>query len=55
MRAGGDEGSGVIDDYFTIANQEQITLAANRLGWKILKMKPWRKQWVRIRMRKDIK
>ena len=30
-----------IKDYVTIENQEQVTLAANRLGWQINKMEPW--------------
>jgi len=37
----GDEDS--IREYFSTENQEQITLAANRLGWRIIKMKPWKK------------
>jgi hypothetical protein len=28
-----------IEDYFTTANQEQITLAANRLGWRVAGMR----------------
>jgi hypothetical protein len=30
-----------IEDYFTTANQEQITLLANRLGWRVVAMEPW--------------
>jgi hypothetical protein len=29
-----------IADYFLLANQEQILLAANRLGWEVLTLKP---------------
>jgi hypothetical protein len=43
----------IIKDYFTTANQEQITLAANRMGWKIIDMKPWGKDWVLIHMEKQ--
>lgn len=34
-----------IKDYFCLANQEQILLLANRLGWKVKKIKPWGKDW----------
>ncbi len=30
-----------VTGYFTLDNQEQITLAANRLGWTIRSMEPW--------------
>lgn len=36
--------------YVTIANQEQLTLAANRLGWHIETMRPWGDQWFWIEM-----
>ena len=41
-----------IDGYYLLANQEQITLLANRAGWTILKMKAWDKSWFRLKMRK---
>lgn len=46
------ESEDVIQDYFTTANQEQITLAANRMGWQIIEMKPWDEYWVWIHMEK---
>jgi hypothetical protein len=42
-----------IKDYFCRANQEQILLLANRLGWKIKKIEPWDKFWFRLVMEKD--
>lgn len=47
-----------ISGYFTIANQEQITLTANRLGWAIESMEEWRHDpqrpadWFFLRMAK---
>ncbi len=46
-----------IADYFCTENQEQITLAANRLGWKITFMEQWYggPGWMWVRMiRKSI-
>ncbi len=40
----------IIEDYITTANQEQVTLAANRLGWRIIEMKCWNEHWVWIHM-----
>lgn len=41
----------VIEGYYTLANQEQITLMANRLKWRIDEMKPWDKgDWFWLRM-----
>jgi hypothetical protein len=31
----------VIRDYFTAANQDQITLLCNRTGWEVVSMRPW--------------
>ena len=41
-----------IDDYFLTANQEQITLLANRMGWHIVNMESWSEgpEWTRIHM-----
>lgn len=41
-----------IKNYFTMANQEQITLLCNRTGWTIKDMIPWGKDWVFIDMAK---
>lgn len=41
-----------IADYFCSANQEQITLLCNRLGWRIVKMEPWGDDWHLIEMEK---
>jgi hypothetical protein len=43
----------VIDDYFLLPNQDQITLAANRLGWRIVRMRRWDGSWFRCRMVKE--
>ena len=43
----------VIEDYFLLANQEQITLAANRLGWHIVEMRSWGKDWMWVEMRRN--
>jgi len=42
-----------IKDFFLLANQEQITLHANRSGWIIDKMEIWDKCWVWIEMHKS--
>jgi hypothetical protein len=34
-----------IQDYFCRANQEQILLLANRLGWTVREIEPWNKHW----------
>ena len=39
-----------IRDYFCMANQEQILLLANRLGWKVRRIKPWNKDWFWLSM-----
>ena len=42
-----------INDTFHTANQEQITLMANRLGWKVLNMEQWKQhpdQWFFLHM-----
>lgn len=44
-----------ISGYYHIANQEQITLMANRLGWWIVSMVPWDtdpETWFRLTMHK---
>jgi hypothetical protein len=40
-----------VSDYFLLANQDQILLAASRLGWEICNMKV-KGDWVWIRMKK---
>ena len=48
MRDGSDD---VIEDYFCRANQEQILLLANRIGWKVTKMKPYDEEcWMLFRL-----
>ncbi len=42
-----------IRDYFLLANQEQITLLANRLGWRIQRMEPWGDDWFHCVMARD--
>lgn len=41
-----------IKNYFTIENQEQILLLANRLGYHVVKMKPWGDQWFFLKLRR---
>lgn len=41
-----------IADYFTRANQDQILLAASRLGWAVAEMKPWDRYWFWCRLEK---
>lgn len=49
-----DAGSEVlIDDYFCRANQDQILLAASRLGWQVTAMGPCGPDWLRLRMERD--
>ena len=50
MDAGDDD---VIDDYFCRANQDQILLAASRLGWQVTAMEPHDADWFRIRMERS--
>ena len=38
--------------YFTIQNQDQILLAASRLGWAVEEMKPWGRDWFWCRLEK---
>jgi hypothetical protein len=45
---GGDEDE--IEDYFCRANQDQILLAASRLGWHVATMEPWGSDWLRFRL-----
>ncbi len=47
-RLRGDEDE--IDDIISTANQEQVTLAANRLGWHISGMEQLDEFWVKIRL-----
>ncbi len=37
-----------IEDFFRTENQEQITLLANRTGWTVESMKPWKDGWILI-------
>ena len=45
-----NEAETVIADCFLTANQEQILLVANRLGWQLIEMKPWVKGWFWCRL-----
>jgi hypothetical protein len=40
----------VLDDCFLLANQDQIKLAAARLGWRIVHMCPEDEKWFCCRM-----
>lgn len=42
-----------IGQYFTIQNQDQILLAASRLGWSVEEMRPWGKDWFWCRLEKE--
>ncbi len=42
-----------IKDYFCRQNQDRILLLANRLGWKIRRIKPWNKNWFFCAMQKE--
>ncbi len=46
------DGDGPIEDYFTIQNQDQILLAASRLGWTVAEMEPWGDDWFFVRLEK---
>lgn len=52
MRAKEEHGE-AIQGYFRVRNQEQITLAANRLGWKVVEMKPWESGWFFLKMERN--
>jgi hypothetical protein len=41
-----------IGDYFTIQNQDQILLAASRLGWSVEEIRKWGDGWFWCRMEK---
>ena len=50
-----DPGCDLVEGYFVTANQERITLACNRLGWRVEEMKPWEEapdQWTWFRLRR---
>ena len=42
-----------VAEYFTRANQDQILLAAGRLGWSVCEIKPWDKFWFWCRLEKS--
>jgi hypothetical protein len=44
----------VIEDYVTLANQEQVTLAANRLGWRVALMRRGPKGWFWVRLERPL-
>ncbi|HEV3118692.1 MAG TPA: hypothetical protein VGY58_16705 [Gemmataceae bacterium] len=44
----------VIADYFLRRNQDQILLAASRLGWQVLRMKP-QGDWLWIKMKRRLR
>lgn len=46
-------GAAEINDYFCRENQDRILLLANRLGWKVRRIKPWDKDWFWCRMEKE--
>lgn len=44
-----------VSGYFTTANQDQILLAASRLGWSVAEMKQWEEHpddWFWLRLEK---
>lgn len=41
-----------IAGYFCLANQDQILLAASRMGWIVEDMKPWGKDWFWLQLTK---
>ncbi len=50
-------GEEVIEDYFTIQNQDQILLMASRLGWRVVECeqrerKSWGRDWFWCKMEK---
>jgi len=45
-------GTGDIKDYFCRKNQDRILLLASRLGWRVLRMKPWDEDWFFCEMEK---
>jgi hypothetical protein len=47
-----NDGEERIGDYFCRENQERILLLANRLGWSVLKIKPWDSGWFWCEMEK---
>jgi hypothetical protein len=46
-REGGER---VIEGHFLIGNEEQITLAANRLGWRVTGIDHGTEGWVFVRL-----
>lgn len=49
-----DPATDLIEDYFTLWLQEQITLTASRLGWKIIEMRPYDEFWFWCRMERGV-
>jgi hypothetical protein len=45
-----DPWNDMIEDFFTRANQDQILLAANRLGWHVAEIKEENKDWFWCRL-----
>jgi hypothetical protein len=41
-----------ISGYFCRANQDQILLAASRMGWHVTEMKPWGRDWLWLNLEK---
>ncbi len=41
-----------VEDYFTLDNQEQILLLANRLDWHVVEMKQYDNHWFTLVMEK---
>ena len=44
----------VIDDLFTLENQDQILLLASRASWDVVRMKRVGKDWFRLCIRKAL-
>lgn len=45
-----DPAADVVEDYLLRANQEQVTLLASRLGWRVAVMEPWDEHWFFCRL-----
>jgi len=48
-----DEVTAELEGYFTRANQDQILLACNRLGWRAAEMKPHDEGWMWYRLERN--
>lgn len=49
MRAAEDP----IEDFFCRENQDRILLLAGRLGWHVVRLKPWDRDWFWVSLQKQ--